>query len=115
MEIVLSAVLENFATKHAVKIVKTDVTKTLAAARKAVYLVTLEIFVTKRAMIDVYLVVNQELTTVSMDFYLEKKNNAKMKTYLLFFILPRWGLTTKNVSILQLNRRRIHAPKTFPF
>lgn len=61
MEIVLSAGLENFATKHAVKIVKTGVTRTLAAATKAVYLVTLEIFVMKRAMIDAYLVVNQGL------------------------------------------------------
>lgn len=65
MEIVLSAGLENFVTKHAVKIVKTDVTRTLAAARRAVYPVTLEIFVMKRAMIDVYLVVNQELTTLN--------------------------------------------------
>lgn len=65
--------LENFVTKHAVKIVKSDVTRTLAPARRAVYPVTLGIFVTKRAMIDVYLVVNQELTTVSMDFYLKKK------------------------------------------
>lgn len=65
MEIVLSAGLENFATNHAVKIVKTDVTRTLAAARKAVYLVTLEIFVMKRAMIDAYLVVIRKLTTLN--------------------------------------------------
>lgn len=68
IEIVLSAGLENFVTNHAVKIVKTDVTKTLAAARGGVYLVALEIFVMKRATIDVYLVMNQELTTVSIDF-----------------------------------------------
>lgn len=73
MEIVLSAGLENFATNYAVKIVKTDVTRTLAAARKAVYLVTLEIFVMKRAMIDAYLVVIRKLTTVSILFYLKKK------------------------------------------
>lgn len=77
------ACLENFATKHAVNIVKTDVTKTLAAARRAVYPVTLEIYVTKRATIDVYFVVNQELTTVSIDFIFFL-NYAIFQTYLLF-------------------------------
>lgn len=73
LEVALLAGLENFVTKHAVKIVKTHVTKTMAAALRAVYPVTLGIFVTKRAMIDVYLVVNQELTTVSIHFYLKNK------------------------------------------
>lgn len=72
MEIVLSAGLENFVTKHAVKVVKTDVTKTMAAARRAVYPVTLEIFVMKRAMVDVYLVVNQGLRIVRIYLYLKK-------------------------------------------
>lgn len=88
MEIVLSAGLENFATKHAVKIVKTGVRRTLAAARKAVYLVTLEIFVMKRAMIDAYLVVNQGLRIVRICLYL-KKNPLYFKHiyYFLFFVV----------------------------
>lgn len=89
------ACLEIFATKHAVNIVKTDVTKALAAARRAVYPVALEIFVMKRAMIDVYLVVNQELIIVRIYLYLKK--TAIFQTYLFF--LRCWMLTTKTISI----------------
>lgn len=96
MEIVLSAGLENFVTNHAVKIVKTDVTKTLAAARGGVYFVTLEIFVMKRATIDVYLVMNQELTTVSIDFIFFL-NYAIFQTYLLFYF-SLLHVTLKNVD-----------------
>lgn len=85
MEIVLSAGLENFAKKHAVKIVKTGVTRTLAAARKAVYLVTLEIFVMKRAMIDAYLVVNQGLRIVRICLYLKKKTRYISNISIIFY------------------------------
>lgn len=114
LEIVLLAGLENFVTRHAANIVKTDVTKALAAARRDVYLVTLEISVTKRAMIDVYLVVIRELTTVSIDFYLKKKPlNSKHIYYYLFFdvgckqrklfrfkVKPRQDSCTEILSIL---------------
>lgn len=86
LEIARLAGLENVVTKHAVKILKTNVTETLAVALRAVYPVTLGIFVTKRAMIDVYLVVIRELTTVSIDFYLKRGNNAIFKTYIIIFI-----------------------------
>lgn len=106
--------LDNFVKRHAVNIVKINVTKALAAARRDVYLVTLEIYVTKRATIDVYLVMNQELTTVSIDFiFFFKLRNISNISIILFFVVtcniekcldftvkPMQDSCTENLSIL---------------